>query len=139
MAISPQSVNQAAQDDLFSSISGGGGNLFNTRPARPPASKAEKVALMTSLALYDTICDRTHVEHVAYFYFSFHTFTLTPFHFQHCILTHVHLHVHHAFYMTFHSFLILHISTCLPCLLHGFYSQFTHGYLEDNTGFLLYI
>jgi len=69
---------------------------------------------------------------ISYFY-------INLFHFQHCILTHVHLHVHHAFYMTFHSFPILHINTCLPCLLHGFYLQFTHSYLEDNACFLLYI
>ena len=42
-----------------------------------------------------TICNQTHVEHVVYI------------HFWHCVSMHVHLHVHHASYMTFHSFLIL--------------------------------
>ena len=51
-AISQQPVNQAAQSNIFGSVSGGGGNLFNTRPARPPATEAEKATLKVSLALY---------------------------------------------------------------------------------------
>ena len=50
--IAQRSINHTTQSDLFSGQSGGGGNLFNTRTTRPPASKAEKAMLKTSLALY---------------------------------------------------------------------------------------
>ena len=50
--ISRQPTNQPAQCDPFESPSGGGGNLFNTRAPRPPATKAEKATLRASLALY---------------------------------------------------------------------------------------
>lgn len=52
MAISQQPANQPTQDGIFGSAGGGGGNLFNARATRPPASEEEKVALKTSLALY---------------------------------------------------------------------------------------
>jgi hypothetical protein len=47
-----QPNNQTKQGDPFGGTSGGGGNLFGTRAARPPATEAEKVTLKTSLALY---------------------------------------------------------------------------------------
>ena len=50
--ISRQPTNQPAQHDHFESPSGGGGNLFNTRAPRPPATEAEKATLRASLALY---------------------------------------------------------------------------------------
>ena len=82
-----------------------------------------------------TICNRTNVNLLNMWYmfiFHFYIFTLTPFHFRHCISAHVHPHGQHAFYITFHSFLILRINACLPCLLHGFC-------LQVYTCFLLYI
>jgi hypothetical protein len=45
-------ANRTAQADPFSNPSGGGGNLFGARPARPPATEAEKATLRASLALY---------------------------------------------------------------------------------------
>jgi hypothetical protein len=51
-AISQQPVSRAAQSDPFGNTGGGGGNLFNTRAPRPPATDAEKAILRTSLALY---------------------------------------------------------------------------------------
>jgi hypothetical protein len=51
-AISQPSINRAAQGDTFSGSRGGGGNLFNNRATRPPASEAEKTMLKVSLALY---------------------------------------------------------------------------------------
>ena len=41
-----------AQADPFGGSGGGGGNLFNVRAPRPPATKAEKKALRTGLTLY---------------------------------------------------------------------------------------
>jgi hypothetical protein len=51
-AISQQPTNRPAQSDPFSGFRGGGGNLFNTKAARPPATETEKAALRASLALY---------------------------------------------------------------------------------------
>ena len=51
-AISQQPTSQTAQNNLFGNTGGGGGNLFNTRPARPPATEEEKTTLKTSLSLY---------------------------------------------------------------------------------------
>ena len=50
--ISQQQANRMAQGDLFGGLGGGGGNIFNTKPARPPATEAEKATLKASLALY---------------------------------------------------------------------------------------
>ena len=51
--ISQQPAGRTVQDGLFgSSQGGGGGNLFNARPPRPPATEAEKTTLKASLALY---------------------------------------------------------------------------------------
>jgi Zinc knuckle len=47
-----QPTGHTAQGDHFNSPGGGGGNLFNTRPARPPATEAEKSILKASIALY---------------------------------------------------------------------------------------
>ena len=41
-----------AQANPFGGSGGGGGNLFNVRAPRPPATEAEKTALRTSLTLY---------------------------------------------------------------------------------------
>src|SRR6202522_1235880 len=51
-AISQQPAGRPTQGEPFGGQSGGGGNLFNTRPPRPPATEAEKTTLRTSLALY---------------------------------------------------------------------------------------
>ena len=51
-AISQQPAGRTTQGEPFGGQSGGGGNLFNTRPPRPPATEAEKTTLRTSLALY---------------------------------------------------------------------------------------
>jgi hypothetical protein len=51
-AISQQPAARTGRGDMFSGQSGGGGNLFNTRTPRPPATEAEKATLRTSLALY---------------------------------------------------------------------------------------
>ena len=51
-AISQQPTSQTVQNNLFGNTGGGGGNLFNTRPARPPATEEEKTTLKTSLSLY---------------------------------------------------------------------------------------
>ena len=51
-AISQPTTNRPTQGDMFSGLSGGGGNLFNARPPRPPATEAEKTLLKVSLALY---------------------------------------------------------------------------------------
>ena len=52
--ISQQPVNQStpSQSNPFGSGSGGGGNLFNAKPARPPATEEERKMLRTSLSLY---------------------------------------------------------------------------------------
>lgn len=50
--ITQQPVGKTTQGDPFSSVGGGGGNLFNTRSPRPPATEAEKAILKASLALY---------------------------------------------------------------------------------------
>jgi hypothetical protein len=51
--ISQQPVRQTNQGDPFGGPSGGGGgNLFNARTPRPPATEAEKATLKASLALY---------------------------------------------------------------------------------------
>jgi Zinc knuckle len=51
-ALSPQPVSRTPQTDPFGSPAGGGGNLFNARPPRPPATEAEKATLRASLTLY---------------------------------------------------------------------------------------
>lgn len=51
-AISSQPASRPAQGDPFGSPGGGGGNIFNTRSARPPATEAEKATLRASLARY---------------------------------------------------------------------------------------
>jgi Zinc knuckle len=51
-AISPQTASCPTQGDPFGSPGGGGGNIFNTRSARPPATEAEKTTLRTSLNRY---------------------------------------------------------------------------------------
>jgi hypothetical protein len=51
-AISQPPVNQPAQNNLFGSNSGGGGNLFSTKTPRPPATEAEKAMLKASLSIY---------------------------------------------------------------------------------------
>jgi hypothetical protein len=50
--ISQQPATQSTQSNPFGDTSGGGGNLFNTRSARPPATEDEKTTLRTSLSLY---------------------------------------------------------------------------------------
>ena len=50
--ISHQPAPQPAQTNPFNSASGGGGNLFGARSARPPATEAEKATLRSSLTLY---------------------------------------------------------------------------------------
>jgi hypothetical protein len=50
--ISQQPTNCMTQGELFSGSSGRGGNLFNTRSPRPPATEAEKAILKASLVLY---------------------------------------------------------------------------------------
>jgi hypothetical protein len=47
-----QRSSSRPQGTLFSEPSSGGGNLFNTRATRPPATDAEKATLRASLALY---------------------------------------------------------------------------------------
>lgn len=52
-AISQPANNRPAQGDPFGSAGGGGGgNLFNTKPARPPETEAEKATIKVSIALY---------------------------------------------------------------------------------------
>jgi hypothetical protein len=53
-AITQQPTNSSNQGNVFSSTSGGGGNLFSTsqRAPRPPATEAEKATLRASLARY---------------------------------------------------------------------------------------
>jgi len=67
--------------------------------------------------------------------FIFH-FNFNFFHFQYCILTHVHLHVNHALSLYFSFISDTAYQHMLPCLLHDFYLQLTHGRLENNTCFL---
>jgi hypothetical protein len=50
--LSQQPPNRTAQGDLFGGSSGGGGNLFNTRATRPPATEAEKATIRASLVMY---------------------------------------------------------------------------------------
>jgi hypothetical protein len=50
--ISQQPTSRITNSNPFSGSGGGGGNLFNTRPARPPATEAEKATVKASLALY---------------------------------------------------------------------------------------
>jgi hypothetical protein len=50
--IAQQPVSQPTHDNPFGGSSGGGGNLFNVRPARPPATEAEKATVRASIALY---------------------------------------------------------------------------------------
>ena len=61
-AISQPLNNRPAQSDPFGGSGGGGGNLFGTRPARPPATEAEKTALKASLALYPSQPDTREGE-----------------------------------------------------------------------------
>lgn len=49
--ITQQPTERTTQGDPFGSL-GGGGNLFNTRAPRPPATEAEKAILRSSLTLY---------------------------------------------------------------------------------------
>ena len=51
-AISQQPPDRTAPSNPFGGPGGGGGNLFGARPARPPATEAEKATLRASLALY---------------------------------------------------------------------------------------
>ena len=51
-AISQQPATQPTQNNPFGNTGGGGGNLFNARPARPPATEDEKATLRASLSLY---------------------------------------------------------------------------------------
>jgi hypothetical protein len=51
-AIAQKPVTQPAQNDPFGGPSGGGGNLFNMKAARPPATEAEKAILKASITLY---------------------------------------------------------------------------------------
>ena len=51
-AISQQPAGRIAQGDPFGSPGGGGGNLFGAKPARPPATEAEKETLRASIAIY---------------------------------------------------------------------------------------
>ena len=51
-AISQQPASQPTQNNPFGNTGGGRGNLFNTRPTRPPATEEEKTTLKTSLSLY---------------------------------------------------------------------------------------
>ena len=64
MAISQQPTNQLPQNsgNLFGSTSGGRGNLFNARMARPPATEEEKTTLKTSLSLYPIQLDTPEGE-----------------------------------------------------------------------------
>jgi hypothetical protein len=50
--ISQQPANRATQGDPFNNTGGSGGNLFNNRAPRPPATEAEKATVKASLALY---------------------------------------------------------------------------------------
>jgi hypothetical protein len=50
--ISQQTASRPTQGDSFSGSSGGGGNLFTPRVARPPATETEKAILRASIALY---------------------------------------------------------------------------------------
>ena len=50
--ISQQPTNRMTQGDLFGGSGSAGGNLFNAKPARPPATETEKATLKESLALY---------------------------------------------------------------------------------------
>jgi hypothetical protein len=47
-----QPIVRTSQSDPFGNAGGGGGNLFNPRTPRPPATEAEKAILRASLALY---------------------------------------------------------------------------------------
>jgi hypothetical protein len=51
-AISQQSPSRTVPNNPFNSPGGGGGNLFNARPARPPATEAEKITVRASITLY---------------------------------------------------------------------------------------
>jgi protein-disulfide isomerase len=64
-AISPQPAGRPALNNPFNSSGGGGGNLFGSKPARPPATEAEKETLRASLALYP-IQPETQEGNVAY-------------------------------------------------------------------------
>ena len=50
--ISQQPASRPAHGNPFNSQGGGGGNLFNPKTPRPPATEAEKTTLRASLALY---------------------------------------------------------------------------------------
>ena len=49
--ITQQPISHMPQGDMFSSSSGGGGNLF-PKPEHPPATEAEKATLKANLELY---------------------------------------------------------------------------------------
>ena len=51
-AISQQPTGRPVPSNPFNNPAGRGGNLFGARPARPPATEAEKATLRASLALY---------------------------------------------------------------------------------------
>jgi hypothetical protein len=50
--ISQQTTSYPVQRDPFGGIGGRGGNLFNARPPRPPATEAEKTTIRATIALY---------------------------------------------------------------------------------------
>ena len=53
-SIAQQQASQQpqTQNDPFGSTNGGTGNLFNVRPARPPATESEKATVRASITLY---------------------------------------------------------------------------------------
>lgn len=57
-----QPPSQPTQNNPFSSTSGGGGNLFGAKTARPPATEAEKATLRSSLATYPIQPDTSEGE-----------------------------------------------------------------------------
>ena len=61
-AISQQPAAQPTQSNPFSNTGGGGGNLFNARPARPPVTEDEKTTLRASLSLYPIQPETTEGE-----------------------------------------------------------------------------
>jgi hypothetical protein len=65
-AISQQSPNRTAPSNPFNSPEGGGGNLFNARPVRPPATEAEKTTIRATITLY-VIQPETPEGEAAYF------------------------------------------------------------------------
>ena len=56
------STQPTTQSNLFGSTGGSGGNLFNVKPARPPATEEEKKTLKSSLSLYPIQPETTEGE-----------------------------------------------------------------------------